>query len=457
MNAAEVLSTLSVDSGKSEYGRKQGEGSGIDGTLFAMLLGSLLTNQGELKEQNEDVQGYALAGEMFGNGAYSQFLQRISPAGMEADSGKTGRNSIQDYLTKLTGELLLNPIQFQGTEADGGAQIVGDSNFLAGLADAVKTGSVATGSGEGVSLDFSELEKYIGILNQVEKLSGKLELKAGGEPRQSAQAPVNNQDQSGDSAFATVAIFSGEKSDDLTVKGNQARTDNQVWTENQAGTENQVRVENQLQAESQVRMDKQASTGDKDWTDSDSQAETNDQAGTDRTRADHRVQTDNSVQINNQALFKHNEAVLTALTNPAKLWAQVLEAVHAQRGTGNREVNEISLQLQPEELGKLHVSMKMENGQLHMIINASEQATGAFIQNHMAELKESLSQAGIECGAMQMGLGSENDKKQNWNDGQSGGRQFRAAEEQESARTFSMMGYGLSAPVHEQGSINVSV
>jgi flagellar hook-length control protein FliK len=401
MNAAEVLSTLSVDSGKYASGQKQSESSQIDGTLFAMLLGSLLPNQGNVEEQSEDIQEGALAGGALVNNAYFQYLQNISPAGMEADSGKISQNSVSDYLKMLMGELSLESTQFQGI-SENNKQIIGDSDFLVRLLDAVKTGNVATGSFEGTSLDSSELEKYIGILNQVEELSGKLELKN-----------VKTDNQPGFSVFQTETL--------KTVREPQQSGDSLANKEENSG----------------------------------------DSSAKDGTRTADKMPNDLIAGLNNNQTVNNNQiftnGVLSAFHNPNKIWAQVLDAVRNSKGSGSKEINEISLQLQPEELGKLHVSMKMENGQLHMIINASEQATGAFIQNHMAELKESLSQAGIECSMMQMGLSSENERDQNWNYNPNNSRQYQFAEEQESAKALSMVGYGIPVVSSDQGSINISV
>lgn len=401
MNASEVLSTLSVDSSKYASGQKQSGSSEFDGTLFAMLLGSLLPNQGNMEEQLEDIQEYALSGGNLDNKAYFQYLQSISPAGMEADSGKISQNSVSDYLKMLMGELSLESTQFQGINENNN-QIVGRSDFLAGLLDAVKTGNVAAGSLEGISLDSSELEKYIGILNQVEELSGTLELRN-----------VKTDNQPGFSAFQTEIL--------KTVKEPQQSGESLANKEENPG-------------------DSSANGGTRT---------------ADKLPNDLMVGLNNNQTVNSNQIF--TEGVLSAFNNPNKIWAQVLDAVRNSKGSGSKEINEISLQLQPEELGKLHVSMKMENGQLHMIINASEQATGAFIQNHMAELKESLSQAGIECSMMQMGMGSENERNQDWNYNPSNSRQYHFAEEQESAKVLSMVGYGIPVVSSDQGSINISV
>ncbi|MCL1853367.1 MAG: flagellar hook-length control protein FliK [Peptococcaceae bacterium] len=72
-----------------------------------------------------------------------------------------------------------------------------------------------------------------------------------------------------------------------------------------------------------------------------------------------------------------------------------------------RAVHEMTMSLHPQELGKLDISLRMENGQLHVVIKASELGTGQFLQNQMQDLRQSLSDAGINCGDLQMDFGDQ--------------------------------------------------
>ena len=102
---------------------------------------------------------------------------------------------------------------------------------------------------------------------------------------------------------------------------------------------------------------------------------------------------------------------MTTPTTPAAppqsaIWVQVLQALtQIPQQMAPNEIRELKLQLHPAELGKLDLAIKMVNGQLHVVIRASEAATGHFLQNQMQDLKQSLSDAGIDCANLQMTFG----------------------------------------------------
>lgn len=89
-----------------------------------------------------------------------------------------------------------------------------------------------------------------------------------------------------------------------------------------------------------------------------------------------------------------------AETNSLQIWEQVLNALKNQEP---KEVKEMTIQLHPAELGKMHISARWENGQIHLLINASEQSAANILQNHLAELKNALYANGIPCGSLEMG------------------------------------------------------
>ncbi|MCL1791267.1 MAG: flagellar hook-length control protein FliK [Peptococcaceae bacterium] len=98
-------------------------------------------------------------------------------------------------------------------------------------------------------------------------------------------------------------------------------------------------------------------------------------------------------------------APLTPALNPA---TQVAQNIHqAALHLAPRGVHEMTVSLHPAELGKLDVSLRMENGQLHVVIKASELGTGQFLQNQMQDLRQNLSDAGINCGDLQMDFGDQ--------------------------------------------------
>ncbi len=83
-----------------------------------------------------------------------------------------------------------------------------------------------------------------------------------------------------------------------------------------------------------------------------------------------------------------------------RVWDQVMGHLRKQEYS---QVKELSIQLHPAELGKINVSVRIENGQVHLVINATEGSTSTFLQNNLAELRNGLSQSGIDCGTLEMG------------------------------------------------------
>ena len=53
----------------------------------------------------------------------------------------------------------------------------------------------------------------------------------------------------------------------------------------------------------------------------------------------------------------------------------------------------------------------MENGQIHLVINATESSTASFLQNNLSDLRQSLAQSGIDFGTLEMG--SDNNRNYN--------------------------------------------
>lgn len=99
----------------------------------------------------------------------------------------------------------------------------------------------------------------------------------------------------------------------------------------------------------------------------------------------------------------------------ARIWERVVNSLKQVNLSANNEANmvkEIEISIHPAELGKLEVQMKMEDGLLHLVINASEQATGNYLQSYLGELRQSLTQIGISCGSMEMGFQGEGKPEQ---------------------------------------------
>jgi flagellar hook-length control protein FliK len=93
---------------------------------------------------------------------------------------------------------------------------------------------------------------------------------------------------------------------------------------------------------------------------------------------------------------------ISASSHKVKVWEEVLNQLSKQDFNNQKEVRELSIHLQPEELGKVRIFMRLENGQIHLVLNASEQTTGVILENHLQDLKNGLTQMGVNCGSFEM-------------------------------------------------------
>lgn len=96
------------------------------------------------------------------------------------------------------------------------------------------------------------------------------------------------------------------------------------------------------------------------------------------------------------------------------VWVQVAQTLRDTVLHPLPVVRELMIQLHPAELGQIHISLAWDNGQVHLQLQASEAATGQLIQNHIPQLRETLTQSGVSCGMMQMGF---SDSQSNFNQG----------------------------------------
>ena len=84
---------------------------------------------------------------------------------------------------------------------------------------------------------------------------------------------------------------------------------------------------------------------------------------------------------------------------------QIFGEIEPQVKSVDRRIREFTIQLHPVELGQVNISLRWENGQLHMHLFAAEAATATSLQQVIPELRERLESMGVTCGLMEMGLG----------------------------------------------------
>jgi len=96
------------------------------------------------------------------------------------------------------------------------------------------------------------------------------------------------------------------------------------------------------------------------------------------------------------------------------VWEQISNVFREQVSSRNRELKELDIQLHPADLGRIRIGLRWENGQVHMQVHASEAVTGQLIQNQLTELRNTLTNQGVNCGMLEMGQQGK-DQQQNQN------------------------------------------
>src|SRR5665648_232931 len=94
-------------------------------------------------------------------------------------------------------------------------------------------------------------------------------------------------------------------------------------------------------------------------------------------------------------------------TNAIPVWEQISNVLREQVLNKQLTVKELEIKLHPADLGKIQIGMRWENGQLHLIVQATDAATGQLLQNQLSNLRQNLTDQGVNCGMLQMGQGGE--------------------------------------------------
>ncbi|MGI1658163.1 MAG: flagellar hook-length control protein FliK [Desulfitobacterium sp.] len=94
------------------------------------------------------------------------------------------------------------------------------------------------------------------------------------------------------------------------------------------------------------------------------------------------------------------------------VWTQVANEIFENAYQARPQLREMTIHLRPAELGDINISMRWEDGQMHIRMVATDAGTGQILQTNLSELKDNLTQLGIQCGMMEMGLGEQNRNSQ---------------------------------------------
>jgi len=480
MNVSHVLSLLNPQTSNSFRTEKGQEADlAIDSLLFPFLFSTLLGIKPEAKEQIPDeylgMKSFPAWGGFLeeitpGQAFYSQNPQEISPAGKDANSGLGGEQGsvlekiaaavAQGHLdyslaeeilqAKITDLQSLNQKKHQGTQdllrGLSGQSVNEKIEPIISLKDFGLEGIKNPISREISSLNPMELEVYrktmdllqefsariqlgtsgkqpidnsgrvaylhLGLSQAVQEQSGFQQVSAGqGEPKaaESRILPVlgqgKNNSASGEAGNHLAGSDAKSRQAETAVKNQQAETavKNQQAAEGKNGTK-KTQIENQ-QAVSQGNKTENSGEQGNNFGEKPSSGRNDVQL----FQTEYLGMTKTSPAGNETAA---RPKFVPAETN-SQVWEQVLSVLKKQEPI---EVKEMTIQLHPAELGKMHISARWENGQIHLVINASEQSAANILQNHSAELRNGLFESGVSCGSLEMGY--QDDKEY------SSGREF---------------------------------
>src|SRR5665648_172250 len=94
-------------------------------------------------------------------------------------------------------------------------------------------------------------------------------------------------------------------------------------------------------------------------------------------------------------------------TNALPVWEQISNVLREQVANKQLTVKELESKLHQADFGRIQIGMRWENGQLHVVVQASEASTGQLLQNQLSNLRQNLTDQGVNCGMLQMGQGGE--------------------------------------------------
>lgn len=435
MNIPDVLSMPNVEASQDDPLLQKSKGMGLNNgsSIFAFLFNNFIDlpeeSKGQASEElmdilsQTDLNSILSGGSCLYDSSCIQVLQNFIPAGKEANSGQNGsQNTSKDFLLPVNFAAAKSGIILKGLLS----REFGKLNLISLMPnmDSEQTGIGGPESGERFSLDLAELDKYIKTVNLLKELNGEVrQIKhqdfsvqsraagiqgfffTGESDSESAAVIENGTDKGGKSATKSGNILNkitevpGEPTAGGQISGKQMSgkqiAGGEISVEQISGQKaSGGRISGRKISGEQIKENfmKKPGSGEPDYSD--------------KKPENVLIQTnENKVLGTPSASEKAAHSTTEISFDPVKIWEQVLDALKRQDINGG-EVRELSIQLHPAELGRVDVSMRMEDGQLHLIINASEQTTNNFLRSYLSELRESLSQIGVSCGSLQMGFQS---------------------------------------------------
>ncbi|MDR3541360.1 MAG: flagellar hook-length control protein FliK [Desulfosporosinus sp.] len=111
-------------------------------------------------------------------------------------------------------------------------------------------------------------------------------------------------------------------------------------------------------------------------------------------------------------------------TTAVPVWEQISTVLREQVMNKTQDLKQLDIQLHPADLGKIQIDLRWENGQVNLQVQASHEATGQLLQNHLSDLRQALSNQGVNCGMLQMGQGGAQQQRQQSPQGDESRRTF---------------------------------
>ena len=391
MNITEALPVTSLGNLAGESKQSQESNSlSFDALLFSLFLNNYSQEQfgaeqvsGELGEQQNTFIAHIQANSDLGHSPnrnfYLQILQDLFPAGKEANSGLgVEQNPITLFSTEagLSGEQKdLLSAGSNVKQFDSGQFQVRQGQIFKGLEipkallgadkqpllERVNPGTVLPEQHN--SVQTQELAKNIQISKQLSEMAGRIEISPGSSEKLAESALRQNYND---------FILWSQQNQEATAE---------LQTERLRVTQ-MLNALNREQPANQTLANEQNSKTFQQSSLAEGQA---------------------MFDINGTAPTSSNpQSAEKTSAEPLQIMEQLLDALKRQDWTPTKEVRELSIQLQPAELGKVNITMKLENGSLNLIFNTSEQTTGLLLQNSIQDLKNSLAQLGVTCGSFEM-------------------------------------------------------
>ena len=435
MNISHVLSLGSPESlMNNQISKEKGLELQGEALLFSLILGNILGAKQEAKEQGPEGYGIFEDGnlgqdnleqENLGVGhiglvqntpfhtleqnIYQQTIQNIFPAGKDANSGLNGQHNQDDIvLSRIALSVAQGGIDMEslvealnkrayalGEDAQqSNKQINIEKSFLdlvLSVKDIGLQGSKVSISREISSLSPAELDKYIKTLELLRELSGQIRLTDNRNPILSEMAykgsyvipqQIQPVEKGNIKQLGAIEAVIGEKNPQVLAKDNLESNANVLRAE----SKDQIGIK-QLEAMSQLNGKEEKAFNEGMLQKSESQL---------IIPGQHMISKMETTLIGDKTIVRPEIIPIGS----GKIWDQVVNLLNRQ---DLNQVKELSIQLHPADLGKVNFSVRLENGQIHLVIHASENSTANFLQNNLAELRNNLSQSGINCGTLEMG------------------------------------------------------